>query len=768
MSTIQDYLSQIKNAIYGKDVRQAIHDGIQQCYYDGKAGATDLSARQRLDTAEPKITSLESRMSTAESDIDVLDARVDQIVAPSGEAPSAAEVSDARIGADGTTYTSLGGAIRGQVTDLKSTFYGGNRIFALSNEDLAVGYITSGGVLNSNSSYRYGYIDISKATSATIHASGISSGSMIVNVNGANKTYKRNLYNWVSEGDYSIASFQTGDEYLCISCLATDVDKIIVSAMIPEGTIDDIEDEIAVVEANVETKMPLAKMYGGYINRTLTDVVTGKYVNNVGSEVTSSAWCYGFVDISDAKIATVRQTGISDSTIINMVDEDKEYVTNNATWQTSDLTLDAIPYTVKYLCISCKQVDLPLISVDVEQIPVIDEIDHNTDDSVRYDSATAYIRTNTPDFIKGVHLDCGRKYFSVTNIKAILDAMYSAGLNTFQIYFSDDNGFRFGLDDMDIIVDGVTYDLGDALGDGVSPTDGSNKWLTESEMDEIIDYAHSKGIEVIPAFNMPSHMSAIRQVFPINSIVLRARYGLSGERGVKFMLAIIKKYADYFASKGSRYYNICCDETNAITDAEIEMFMSRACKQITECHLTPMVYNDNVCKNGYNSPYINTGAVVYGWVKRSGQAPYSRINDCGFRMINCAANNFLYWTLGLTVTTETLLNNIRNMNIFLMADGSIMKNIKGVVYHVWCDQADEDGADDGDNVTEQVIPCIEAFGEAVAKQVPNNTVPVNDTVQTFEDFESMKDGGGVILKSANGTKYKLTVSNDGAISVNAV
>lgn len=120
MASIQEYLDLIKNAIYGKDVRQAIHDGIQQCYYDGKAGSTDLEARQRLDSVEPDVSSLKLRMSTAENDIDVLDSRVDQIVAPSGEAPSAAEVSDARVGADGMIYTNLGDAVRGQVTDLKS------------------------------------------------------------------------------------------------------------------------------------------------------------------------------------------------------------------------------------------------------------------------------------------------------------------------------------------------------------------------------------------------------------------------------------------------------------------------------------------------------------------------------------------------------------------------------------------------------------------------------------------------------------------------
>lgn len=49
-----------------------------------------------------------------------INARIDQIVAPSGEAPSAAEVADARVGADGTTYSTLGDAIRGQFTNVKN------------------------------------------------------------------------------------------------------------------------------------------------------------------------------------------------------------------------------------------------------------------------------------------------------------------------------------------------------------------------------------------------------------------------------------------------------------------------------------------------------------------------------------------------------------------------------------------------------------------------------------------------------------------------
>lgn len=54
MSEILEHLSKIKKAFYGEEVRGAIHDAIQQCYYDGKAGTIDLEARQLLNTKADK------------------------------------------------------------------------------------------------------------------------------------------------------------------------------------------------------------------------------------------------------------------------------------------------------------------------------------------------------------------------------------------------------------------------------------------------------------------------------------------------------------------------------------------------------------------------------------------------------------------------------------------------------------------------------------------------------------------------------------------
>lgn len=55
MPTISELLDKIKNAKYGRDVREAIHDGIRCCYDEGKAGVTDVSAREAIDTISTKI-----------------------------------------------------------------------------------------------------------------------------------------------------------------------------------------------------------------------------------------------------------------------------------------------------------------------------------------------------------------------------------------------------------------------------------------------------------------------------------------------------------------------------------------------------------------------------------------------------------------------------------------------------------------------------------------------------------------------------------------
>lgn len=114
-SNIEQLLKQILDAKFGKDVRQSIHDGIEQCYEDGKVGAVDLVARQRINNLA-KLTE--------------------------GSTTGDAELVDIRVGFDGKKYTSAGEAVRTQAEQI-------NEIAEKSYEDTQnIGGIFEGALKN--------------------------------------------------------------------------------------------------------------------------------------------------------------------------------------------------------------------------------------------------------------------------------------------------------------------------------------------------------------------------------------------------------------------------------------------------------------------------------------------------------------------------------------------------------------------------------------------------------------------------------------------
>lgn len=105
-------------------------------------------------------TNIASEISARQTTDSSLQSQIDQLVAPTGEAPNPAEIENARIGDDGVTYDTLGNAIRTQFSNVKSD------IMPLLKESLAdVGLIfeSATGYYDKNGQF-YTYAGVTKAT----------------------------------------------------------------------------------------------------------------------------------------------------------------------------------------------------------------------------------------------------------------------------------------------------------------------------------------------------------------------------------------------------------------------------------------------------------------------------------------------------------------------------------------------------------------------------------------------------------------------------
>lgn len=98
-------------------------------------------------------------------------------------------------------------------------------------------------------------------------------------------------------------------------------------------------------------------------------------------------------------------------------------------------------------------------------------------------------------------LDAGRKYFGVPAIRKLLGGASREGLDMMQLYVSDNQGFRFAPGDRVVRTPYGVYDLTPALGDGYcqedKAPDGSGRYLTQEDMEKILDYARQVGVEII-------------------------------------------------------------------------------------------------------------------------------------------------------------------------------------------------------------------------------------------------------------------------------
>ena len=110
---------------------------------------------------------------------------------------------------------------------------------------------------------------------------------------------------------------------------------------------------------------------------------------------------------------------------------------------------------------------------------------------------------------RGFMLDCARHFFSVATIKKQLQAMALLKLNYFHWHLTDDQGWR---------IESERYPLLNKVGSHRAQTKFDGKpvsgYYTKADIQEIVNFAKSLYIEVVPEIDVPGHMSAALAAYP--------------------------------------------------------------------------------------------------------------------------------------------------------------------------------------------------------------------------------------------------------------
>ena len=345
------------------------------------------------------------------------------------------------------------------------------------------------------------------------------------------------------------------------------------------------------------------------------------------------------------------------------------------------------------------------------------------------------------DFHRILHLDCGRKYFSPAWIKALIHEMAAAGYNQLQLAFGND-GLRFLLDDMSFTANGTTYDHATVVskveaGNKAQNSSGDARWLTQSEMDEIIAEANKYGIEVVPLLNLPGHANAILDIVDdqYNASGSDNTLGVANNEAARnFGYAIFQKYLDYFAGKGCKYFNFGADEyandasgtfsfsrLNSTQYQTFVTFINQLASVIKEAGMTPRAFNDGMYYNS-QSASIDTSIQCCYWSSGWGSYPVaaaSTIAGKGHEMIN--TNGDYYYVLGKNDNFDsgyTYATNFSNETFM----GSTISSPAGSMFCIWCDYPN---AETEQEVAQKIRMPLRAMA---ARMQGSNTVSDSSTV----------------------------------------
>ncbi|MFQ8706474.1 MAG: family 20 glycosylhydrolase, partial [Thomasclavelia sp.] len=253
------------------------------------------------------------------------------------------------------------------------------------------------------------------------------------------------------------------------------------------------------------------------------------------------------------------------------------------------------------------------------------------------------IITDYPDVKeRSMHLDIARKYFTIDWIKDLIRDMSLMKMNSLQIHFSENEGFRLESDFLNS--KGFTY---------------PSQYYTKEDMAEIVNEAKKYHIDVIPSLDSPGHLRYILNQFPqyscsgviSDSAASRTFNVFNNEEAKEFLFSMMDEFSTFFGDLGCTKMNIGGDEFldnfSVLTEeqySQVMTYFNEVSAMLKSKGMTARAWNDGLRFTKYSNYTLDSDIEICYWSGGNGCATIAEFVEAGHKVMSYI-DVYMYYVL---------------------------------------------------------------------------------------------------------------------------
>lgn len=261
---------------------------------------------------------------------------------------------------------------------------------------------------------------------------------------------------------------------------------------------------------------------------------------------------------------------------------------------------------------------------------------------------------------KGIALDISRKFYKAEVIKQFIDDLSNYPNSFLQLHMSDNQNLA-----VEMATVGQTTDKNAVYQDGQwLNTQTKRPFLSKNDVMDLVSYARSKNVVLIPEIEAPAHMQAILELLKINDPkryeAIKLPDGAPEQfnlidytkvEAIDFVQEMLAEYTPLFAGQAKAYFHIGVDEIDWLpveSNRNLVNYVNTLDNFLKHQGYTTRMWNDRVAKADladYNKDIqITYWSQIGGWdinstderasSGRQYTASAQELLDAGFQLLN--------------------------------------------------------------------------------------------------------------------------------------